>query len=209
MEYSDSLNEVTAAYVGRRGLGKLHAAKPTGIVSGSDPALKGKETNGSAVLKENAAAFEIDLPGAKIGEVCLRFAPEPSGYLHIGHTKAALLNQYFAQRYQGRLLIRFDDTNPSKESNEFVENLLKDIETLGIKYDAVTYTSDYFPQLMKMAESLILKGKVYVDDTPREQMQKERMEGIESRCRNNTVDENLALWKEMIAGSERGMQCCL
>ncbi|EHA8590965.1 putative Glutamate--tRNA ligase, cytoplasmic [Cocos nucifera] len=164
---------------------------------------------GQSFLKENAAAFEVDLPGAKIGEVCLRFAPEPSGYLHIGHTKAALLNQYFAHRYKGQLLIRFDDTNPSKESNEFVENLLKDIETLGIKYDTVTYTSDYFPQLMKMAESLIHKGKAYVDDTRREQMQKERMEGIESRCRNNTIVENLALWKEMIAGSERGMQCCL
>lgn len=209
MEYGDALNEVTAAYVGRRGLGKIPAAKPTGAVSGSNPALKGKETNGPVVSKENAAGFEVDLPGAKVGKVCLRFAPEPSGYLHIGHSKAALLNHYFAQRYQGRLLIRFDDTNPSKESNEFVENLLKDIETLGIKYDAVTYTSDYFPQLMSMAESLILKGKAYVDDTPREQMQKERMDGIESKCRNNTVDENLTLWKEMIAGSERGMQCCL
>nr|XP_010941452.1 glutamate--tRNA ligase, cytoplasmic [Elaeis guineensis] len=208
VEYGHALNEVTAAFVGKRGLGKP-AAKPTGVVSGSNPDLKGKETNGPVVSKANTAGFEVDLPGAKVGEVCLRFAPEPSGYLHIGHSKAALLNQYFAQRYQGRLIIRFDDTNPSKESNEFVENLLKDIETLGIKYDAVTYTSDYFPQLMKMAENLILKGKAYVDDTPREQMQKERMDGIESKCRNNTVDENLALWKEMIAGSERGMQCCL
>ncbi|XP_072954880.1 glutamate--tRNA ligase, cytoplasmic [Typha angustifolia] len=208
-EYGDSLNEVTAAYVGKRGLGKSPAGNKRGADQGSPLVSKGTETNKVANAKESASTFEVDLPGAKVGEVCLRFAPEPSGYLHIGHSKAALLNQYFAQRYQGRIIIRFDDTNPSKESNEFVDNLLKDIETLGIKYDAVTYTSDYFPQLMEMAESLIRKGKAYVDDTPREQMQKERMDGIESKCRNNTVDENLTLWKEMIAGSERGIQCCV
>ncbi|KAK0598848.1 hypothetical protein LWI29_038560 [Acer saccharum] len=141
-EYSDSLNEITATYVGKRGLGK----------SSSRP------------------CFEVDLPDAEIGKVRFRFAPEPSGYLHIGHSKAALLNQYFAQHYQGQLIVRFDDTNPAKESNEFVDNLLKDIETLGIKYEAVTYTSDYFPDLMEMAETLIRRGKAYVDDTPREQM---------------------------------------
>ncbi|TXG71094.1 hypothetical protein EZV62_006029 [Acer yangbiense] len=132
----------------------------------------------------------------------LRFAPEPSGYLHIGHSKAALLNQYFAQRYQGQLIVRFDDTNPAKESNEFVDNLLKDIETLGIKYEAVTYTSDYFPDLMEMAETLIRRGKAY-------QMKRERMVGIESKCRNNSVEDNMKLWEEMIEGSERGLQCCL
>ncbi|KAM0951971.1 putative glutamate--tRNA ligase [Dioscorea sansibarensis] len=205
------LSEVTASYVGKRGLGKAPATSSKGIEPTSNQAVNSKENvaNGEVVLKEKTAGFEVDLPGAKAGEVCLRFAPEPSGYLHIGHSKAALLNQYFADRYKGRLIIRFDDTNPSKESNEFVENVLKDIETLGIKYDDVTYTSDFFPQLLDMAESLIVKGKAYVDDTPREQMQKERMDGIESRCRNNSVNENLSFWKEMIAGSERGLQCCL
>ncbi|KAK1574949.1 hypothetical protein Q3G72_001270 [Acer saccharum] len=180
-EYSDSLNEITATYVGKRGLGK----------SSSRP------------------CFEVDLPDAEIGKVRLRFAPEPSGYLHIGLSKAALLNQYFAQRYQGQLIVRFDDTNPAKESNEFVDNLLKDIETLGIKYEAVTYTSDYFPDLMEMAETLIRRGKAYVDDTPREQMQRERLVGIESKCRNSSVEENMKLWKEMVVGSQRGLQCCL
>ncbi|KAK1578379.1 hypothetical protein Q3G72_029826 [Acer saccharum] len=181
-EYSDSLNEITATYVqSKRGLG----------MSSSRP------------------CFEVDLPDAEIGKVRLRFAPEPSGYLHIGHSKTALLNQYFAQRYQGQLIVRFDDTNPAKESNEFVDNLLKDIETLGIKYEAVTCTSDYFPDLMEMAETLIRRGTAYVDDTPRVQMQGERMVGIESKCRNNSVEENMKLWKEMIVGSERGLQCCL
>ncbi|KAG6750325.1 hypothetical protein POTOM_044813 [Populus tomentosa] len=201
-EYSDALNEVISTYVGKKGSGKPAAAKPKGqqVVS-RDNLEKGKASSRSS--------SEIDLPDAEIGKVRLRFAPEPSGYLHIGHSKAALLNQYFAQRYQGQMIIRFDDTNPSKESNEFVDNLLKDIEALGIKYETVTHTSDYFLRLMEMAESLIRQGKAYVDDTPREQMQKERMDGIESKCRSNSVEENLKLWKKMIKGSERGLQCCV
>ncbi|CAK9170906.1 unnamed protein product [Ilex paraguariensis] len=111
--------------------------------------------------------------------------------------------------YQGQVIVRFDDTNPAKESNEFVDNILKDIQTLGIKYEKVTYMSDYFPKLMEKAEELICEGKAYVDDTPRDQMQKERMDGIESKCRNNSSEENMKLWEEMIAGSERGLQCCL
>ncbi|XP_059313402.1 glutamate--tRNA ligase, cytoplasmic [Lycium ferocissimum] len=197
----DVLNEVTATYVGKKG-----SRKPT--VSNANVS----KVNSDATDKEKAGnkpTFEVDLPEAEVGKVKLRFAPEPSGYLHIGHSKAALLNQYFAERYKGEVIIRFDDTNPDKESNEFVDNLLKDIKTLGIKYRTVTYTSDYFPQLMEMAEKLIREGKAYVDDTPREQMQKERMDGIESRCRNNSVEENLKLWKEMIAGSERGTMCCV
>uniref|UniRef100_A0A0E0FJZ1 glutamate--tRNA ligase n=1 Tax=Oryza nivara TaxID=4536 RepID=A0A0E0FJZ1_ORYNI len=193
-DYSDTLDEVVSAYVGKRGIGKSPA-----------PSLKEKLPDS----KQNISTPEVDLPGAKVGEVCVRFAPEPSGYLHIGHAKAGLLNKYFAERYKGRLIVRFDDTNPSKESNEFVENVLKDVETLGIKYDIVTYTSDYFPQLMEMAENLIKQGKAYVDDTPKEQMRSERMDGVESKCRNNTVQDNLSLWKEMINGTERGMQCCV
>ncbi|KAK9920119.1 hypothetical protein M0R45_028680 [Rubus argutus] len=200
-EYGDALNQVTAAYVGKKGSTK----------SKENPvSQQSKGVNGDiAKAGTNRATFEVDLPDAEVGKVKLRFAPEPSGYLHIGHSKAALLNQYFAQRYQGQVIVRFDDTNPAKESNEFVDSLLKDIETLGIKYETVTYTSDYFPELMKMAENLIIQGKAYVDDTPREEMQKERMDGIESKCRNNSKEENLKLWNQMIAGSERGLQCCV
>ncbi|XP_052194465.1 glutamate--tRNA ligase, cytoplasmic [Diospyros lotus] len=210
-EYDAVLHEVTSTYVGKRGLGKPAAAK---VRAKEQQAVDhhSKNVNGDVTEKGKVGSrptFDVDLPGAEIGNVRLRFAPEPSGYLHIGHSKAALLNQYFAQRYQGQVIVRFDDTNPAKESNEFVENLLIDIETLGIKYETVTYTSDYFPQLMEMAEKLILQGKAYVDDTPREEMQKERMDGIESKCRNNGPEENMKLWKEMIAGTERGLQCCV
>ncbi|VAH10137.1 unnamed protein product [Triticum turgidum subsp. durum] len=147
-DYGDALDEVTSAYVGKRGIGKSPA-----------PSLKEKVLG----LKENTSGHEIDLPGAKVGE----------------------------------------------ESNEFVENVLKDIETLGVKYDVVTYTSDYFPKLMEMAESLIKQGKAYIDDTPKEQMRSERMDGVESKCRNSTVEENLSLWKEMVNGTTRGTQCCV
>ncbi|KAF7818045.1 glutamate--tRNA ligase, cytoplasmic [Senna tora] len=208
-EHGDVLNEVIATYVGKRGLGKPAANKSKDQPVPTDHV---KNVNGDASEKAKAGSrplVEVDLPGAEIGKVRLRFAPEPSGYLHIGHSKAALLNKYFAERYQGQVIVRFDDTNPAKESNEFVDNLLIDIDTLGIKYETITYTSDYFPELMEMAEKLIREGKAYVDDTPREQMQKERMDGIESKCRNNSVEENLKLWKEMIAGSERGLQCCV
>ncbi|GAB2224372.1 hypothetical protein Drorol1_Dr00005127 [Drosera rotundifolia] len=204
------LDALWAAYSGKRGSGKSGAAQ----TKVQELQKQFKSPNGQNIDKAKVSgrsSSEIDLPNAEVGKVCLRFAPEPSGYLHIGHAKAALLNKYFAEKYEGRLIIRFDDTNPAKESSEFVDNLLKDIKTLGIVYSDkdVTYTSDYFPQLMKMAEDLIQQGKAYVDDTPREQMKKERMDGTESKCRNNSVDKNIKLWKEMIAGSERGLMCCL
>eukprot|EP00262_Sarcandra_glabra_P015549 TRINITY_DN4809_c0_g1_i1.p1 TRINITY_DN4809_c0_g1~~TRINITY_DN4809_c0_g1_i1.p1 ORF type:complete len:740 (+),score=121.83 TRINITY_DN4809_c0_g1_i1:93-2312(+) len=209
-EYSMPLNEITATYVGKRGLGKPIATKLKEREQNINQSTEGNVTNGGSKEKETVGgAFEVDLPGAEFEKVRLRFAPEPSGYLHIGHSKALLLNQYFAQRYQGVLLVRFDDTNPSKESNEFVANLLKDIETLGIEKPKVSYTSHHFKALIAMAEKLICKGKAYVDDTPQERMKEERMAGIESKCRSNSIDRNLVLWNEMIAGSERGRQCCL
>ncbi|XP_057427500.1 glutamate--tRNA ligase, cytoplasmic-like [Lotus japonicus] len=195
-EHGSTLNEVMETYVTKIGPGELSA---------------GKSKDQSAVTDKggNKSSAEIDLPDAEIGKVRLRFAPEPSGYLHIGHSKAALLNKYFAERYHGQLIVRFDDTNPAKESNEFVDNLVKDIDTLAIEYAEITYTSDYFPELMEMAEKLIRQGKAYVDDTPRVDMKKQRKDGKESKCRNNTIEENLTLWNAMIAGSERGLQCCL
>ncbi|KAK2379258.1 glutamine--tRNA ligase [Trifolium repens] len=209
-EHGTALNEVTTTYIGKKG----GSGEPSATKSRDQTVVADKVKNVNGDVSENIKGggkplAEIDLPDAEIGKVRLRFAPEPSGYLHIGHSKAALLNKYFAERYQGKVIIRFDDTNPAKESNEFVDNLVKDIETLGIKYETITYTSDYFPELMELAEKLISQGKAYVDDTPREQMQKERMDGIESKCRNQSVEENLKLWKEMIAGSERGLQCCV
>nr|GEX90613.1 glutamate--tRNA ligase, cytoplasmic [Tanacetum cinerariifolium] len=106
------------------------------------------------------------------------------------------------------LKIHFDDTNPAKKNNEFAYNTLNDLKTMGINYE-ITFTSDYSPQLIGITQKLIEEGKAFIDDTPRAQMQSERMAEIDFKCRNNTVAENIKLWNEMLAGSDRGLQCCL
>lgn len=109
-----------------------------------------------------------------MGKVVTRFPPEPSGYLHIGHVKAALLNYHIAQQYNGKMILRFDDTNPSKEKDEFVDNILKDVNDLGLKYNSLSHTSQYFEQLLDVGKRLIKAGKLYADDTPVEQMRQVR-----------------------------------
>ncbi|RKP36299.1 tRNA synthetases class I, catalytic domain-containing protein [Dimargaris cristalligena] len=153
--------------------------------------------------------FDIPLKDGVQGGVVTRFPPEPSGYLHIGHAKAALLNQYFAQKYNGRLIIRFDDTNPSKEKMEYEESIVEDLKLLGITSEKITHTSDYFDQLYEYALELIRKGLAYVDDTDNLTMREERGAGIESRCRNNSMEENLKRFAEMTEGTEYGLKCCL
>ena len=161
----------------------------------------------SSVMKDVGGSFDIGLQEAEEGKVVTRFPPEPSGYLHIGHAKAALLNDYFAKEYKGQMIVRFDDTNPSKEKDEFVENIMKDIKTLGIDYAKVTYTSDHFDALIKMGTKLIKEGKIYVDDTDVDTMREERMKGTESKCRNLDVKENLRRWQEMLDATEFGQTC--
>lgn len=100
---------------------------------------------------EAGGSFDIGLKDAKHGAVVTRFPPEPSGYLHIGHAKAALLNEYFARHYGGKLILRFDDTNPAKEKEDYVQAIMADVATLGIVPDCVTYTSDHFGALQAKA----------------------------------------------------------
>lgn len=158
---------------------------------------------------KDQAQLEGKLPNAEMGKVCTRFPPEPSGYLHIGHAKAAMLNNYYARAFKGKMIVRFDDTNPSKEKAEFEESIIQDLATLGIKPDVVSHTSDHFEKLQDMMEKVIKNGDAYIDDTPMEQMRAERDAGTESKCRSQTVEENLELWKEVLKGSERGQQCCV
>uniref|UniRef100_A0A8C5IZV0 Bifunctional glutamate/proline--tRNA ligase n=1 Tax=Junco hyemalis TaxID=40217 RepID=A0A8C5IZV0_JUNHY len=151
----------------------------------------------------------VELPGAEMGKVIVRFPPEASGYLHIGHAKAALLNQHYQVNFKGKLIMRFDDTNPEKEKEDFEKVILEDVAMLRIKPDQFTYTSDHFETIMKYAEKLILEGKAYVDDTPAEQMKAEREQRVESKHRNNCVNKNLQMWEEMKKGTEYGQTCCL
>lgn len=149
------------------------------------------------------------LEGAVAGRVVTRFPPEPSGYLHIGHAKAVLLNDYYAKRYKGRLIVRFDDTNPSKEKEEYQESIVQDLEKLGVRPDAVTYTSDYFETIAKYARFMMQNGFAYMDDTPQEQMKQERADLKDSKHRNQTTDEALKYFDNMCSGSEEGGKWCL
>ena len=159
--------------------------------------------------KKDQASFEIDLPDAEYGKVVTRFPPEPSGYLHIGHAKAVLLNQYFARHYGGKMIIRFDDTNPDKETSEYEQVILEDLQLLGVKGDLYSRTSDYFDLIEKYATQMIEEGNAYCDDTPQEKMREERGNGIPSACRENSVEENLRRFREMKAGTEEGLKNCL
>jgi len=148
-------------------------------------------------------SFDIDLPNAVEGKVVTRFPPEPSGYLHIGHVKALILNHYFAERFKGKMLLRFDDTNPSKEKDEYVDNIMKDMATLGVTWEGPTYTSDLMETFYEYGRKLIREGNAYADNTPVDRMREERGEGIESECRKtNTVEKNLEIFEAMIAGKE-------
>lgn len=158
---------------------------------------------------KTAAGFALGLQGAIEGHVVTRFPPEPSGYLHIGHAKAAILNQYFAKMYHGKLIVRFDDTNPSKERTEFEDTILEDLQLMGIDGDVVTHTSDYFDQLYELAVKLISSGQAYADDTEKEQMQRERFDGIASKHRDDSVHDNLARFEEMKAGTTEGVRWCI
>ncbi|KAM6500428.1 tRNA synthetases class I (E and Q), catalytic domain containing protein [Amanita muscaria] len=158
---------------------------------------------------KTAAGFALGLQDAKKGAVVTRFPPEPSGYLHIGHTKAVILNQYFAKMYDGKLIVRFDDTNPTKERTEFEETILEDLRLLDIQGDRVTHTSDYFDQLYDFAVELIKAGKGYADDTEQQQMRDERFKGIASKHRDDSVEENIKHFEEMKSGTEEGLRWCI
>jgi glutamyl-tRNA synthetase len=173
------------------------------IEATAQPTIELPTRPGKEAVAEGAS-YEIGLPDTENG-VVTRFPPEPSGYLHIGHAKAALLNDYFAhKRYNGKMIVRFDDTNPTKEKQEYQDAILQDCELLGVKPDQVTYTSDYFQDLYERAVQMIKDGNAYADDTPQEQLQEERRNRVESKRRNIPVEESLAHFEEMKAGTEEG-----
>ena len=139
------------------------------------------------------------------GEVITRFPPEPNGYLHIGHAKSMCLNFGLADKYGGRCHMRFDDTNPAKEEEEYVESILQDVRWLGWDWgEHLYFASDHFDKLHDFAVDLIKKGKAYVDDLDQEQIRKYRgtltEPGVESPFRDRSVDDNLSLFRGMKEG---------
>ncbi|XP_033838940.1 bifunctional glutamate/proline--tRNA ligase isoform X2 [Periophthalmus magnuspinnatus] len=189
----------------------LNAQVPFSSVGNKYVGKKAPEARSGSLEKEkkqDVGKF-VELPGAEMGNVVVRFPPEASGYLHIGHAKAALLNQHYQLTFKGKLIMRFDDTNPEKEKEDFEKVILEDVAMLQIKPDQFTYTSDHFPAIMAFAEKLLAEGKAYIDDTPPEQMKQEREQRIESKCRNNTLEQNMKMWSEMKEGTEYGQTCCM
>ncbi|TKA71493.1 hypothetical protein B0A49_05606 [Cryomyces minteri] len=156
--------------------------------------------------RDEGGNYDIGLQDAGDG-VVTRFPPEPSGYLHIGHAKAALLNDYFAHtKYKGTLILRFDDTNPLKEKQEFQDSIIEDLALMGIKADMKTHTSDYFQELYEHCIQMIKEGNAYADDTLKEDMAKEREKFQPSKRRDASVEENLGHFEEMKAGTEEGVR---
>lgn len=148
--------------------------------------------------------IDEDLATGKVKSVLTRFPPEPNGYLHIGHAKAICVSFGLANEYKGECNLRFDDTNPAKEDDEYVRSIQKDIEWLGFKWDRLLYASDYFEFMYDCAVELIKKGKAFVCDLTPDQIREYRgtltSPGKESPFRNRSIEENLDLFTRMRNG---------
>ncbi len=149
--------------------------------------------------------IESELASGKVKGVVTRFPPEPNGYLHIGHAKSICLNFGTAKKYGGRCHLRFDDTNPTKEEQEFIDSIMEDIHWLGFDWgEYLFFASSYFEQLYQWAEQMIREGKAYVCDLTADEVREYRgtltEPGRESPYRNRSVEENLDLFRRMRAG---------
>jgi glutaminyl-tRNA synthetase len=169
-----------------------------------------KMTTAEAATAEAGRDFirdiiQADLDSKKHTQIVTRFPPEPNGYLHIGHAKSIALNFGIAQEFAGRCHLRFDDTNPTKEEQEFIDSIQADVRWLGFDWGTnLFYASDYFERLYQWAELLILNGDAYVDDQSQEEIRLARgtltEPGRNSPFRDRAVEENLELFRRMKAG---------
>lgn len=175
----------------------------------SEPVKPESHSNADdAARHANFIEVEIDRDRAQASwggrNVATRFPPEPNGYLHIGHAKSICLNFGLAKKYQGTCNLRFDDTNPTKENDEYVQSIMTDVRWLGFEWDHLYYASDYFGQLYDWAMQLIRAGKAYVCDLTSEQMREYRgtltEPGKNSPFRDRSVEENVDLFTRMKSG---------
>ncbi len=148
--------------------------------------------------------IQDDLANGRVQDVYTRFPPEPNGYLHIGHAKAVCLNFEIADEFGGKTNLRFDDTNPTKEEDEYVNAIQEDVRWLGFSWDKLCFASDYFATMYDKAVLLIQKGLAYVCDLTAEQIRQGRgsltTPGVDSPYRNRTIEENLDLFARMKNG---------
>ena len=161
-------------------------------------------SSSSSAIQKLYELYKPLFKGATEEEVVTRFPPEPSGFLHIGHIKPAMLNYHFAKMYKGKFILRFDDTNPAIENSDYVQAIMDDLAMLGILPDIVSYSSDYFDIYEDFMTKAITEGKAYCDDSSVETMRKQRMEKLESKYRNTSPDENLQIWAQMREGKAQG-----
>lgn len=159
------------------------------------------EQNSSNFIK---SIIKEDLETGKHQTVITRFPPEPNGYLHIGHAKSIVINFGLAEEFNGKKNLRFDDTNPLKEDQEYVDSIKEDVAWLGYEWDGLFFASDYFEEMYNRAVLLIKKGKAYVDDLTAEEIRQYRgtltEPGKESPYRNRSIEENLELFEKMRNG---------
>jgi len=146
-----------------------------------------------------------ELPEAEKGKVVTRFPPEPNGYLHIGHAKAAIVDYEYAKRYDGKFILRFDDTNPENAHLEFYDAQKKDLKWLGIEWDEEYCTSNNLEKHYKLAEQLINQGDAYICNCPPAVVKDGRFHGKECNCRYNSPGENIDLWKDILSSSLENM----
>jgi len=142
------------------------------------------------------------LPNAERGKVVTRFPPEPNGYLHIGHAKAAIVDYEYAKMYDGKFILRFDDTNPDNAEIEFYDVQKKDLGWLGIEWDEEYNTSDNLKTHYKLAEQLIDQGDAYICNCTSEEIKDGRFNSKSCKCRNSSPGESLDLWKELLSSDE-------
>ena len=166
-----------------------------------------EEIKNTETVSKNFIEIEIDkdLASKRFDHVQTRFPPEPNGYLHIGHAKSIILNNDIAKEYNGKFNLRFDDTNPTKEKEEFVNSIIEDVKWLGGEFeDRLFFASNYFEEMYEKAVMLIKKGKAFVCDLSADEIREYRGDfktpGKESPYRNRTVEENLKLFEDMKNG---------
>lgn len=157
--------------------------------------------------------METDLETKKHDEIITRFPPEPNGFLHIGHARAIVTNFELAKSFGGKTNLRFDDTNPSKEDDIFVQNIISDIRWLGYEPDSIYYASDYFEEMYDRAVILIKKGLAYIDESSPDDIKNMRgstsIKGVESPYRNRSIEVNLKLFEAMKLGQKEEGSCVL